>query len=177
MLHIVINAGLFQLVWFSLVMGNISLGLVAILFMSLHGFYTVNNKYQFLIFLLFVVSAGVISDTLLVMMSVYDVHQNQTQIPLIPAWLGLLWIGFALTLNHALAWLVANLKLSIPLFSIMGPLSYWLGSQLNPQALSVSLIYIPLLVIQWGAIAVLVYWLKRQLGISMSASGESYEIR
>ncbi|NVK37764.1 MAG: DUF2878 domain-containing protein [Gammaproteobacteria bacterium] len=176
MLHIIINAVLFQLTWFALVMGNIQLGLACVIVMLCHVLWRVNHKSQLWVFLLFVVSAGVITDTLMGMMSVYEFEQGRRTSPIIPTWLILLWLGFALTLNHALAWLVTNLKYSLPLFAVMGPLSYWLGAQLNPQALSVSLQYLPLLILQWAFMAVLIFWLTQQLTLNVADSRESYEL-
>ncbi len=42
-----------------------------------------------------------------------------------PAWIVALWINFALTLNHAMAYLKTNLVLASLLGAIGGPLAYW----------------------------------------------------
>lgn len=171
MIHVVVNAILFQLAWFSLVMDKILLGSLCVTAMMAHVIWQAKHTYRVLIFLCCVVSLGVISDTGLSMLSVYEFQNTTLDFPFIPIWLVLLWIGFALTLNLALNWLVSQLKFSLILFSVFGPLSYWLGSQLNPQAISVSMNYLPLIVLQWGIMAWVIYWLKHTLQLTVSDDG------
>jgi hypothetical protein len=47
---------------------------------------------------------------------------------LAPIWILALWAGFALTLNHSLAWIKGRPVVAALLGGIAGPFSYWVGS-------------------------------------------------
>lgn len=49
----------------------------------------------------------------------------------IPLWLAMLWLLFATTLRHALAWLQTRLWLAALLGALAGPLSYFAGLELG----------------------------------------------
>ena len=49
----------------------------------------------------------------------------------IPIWLICLWVLFATTFMHALSWLRNYLWIAAACAAIMGPLSYWFGSELS----------------------------------------------
>ena len=46
-----------------------------------------------------------------------------------------LWILFATTFMHALSWLTRYLWLALVLAAVLGPASYWLGSELSDASL------------------------------------------
>ena len=48
---------------------------------------------------------------------------------LAPAWILALWMGFALTFNHSLHYVMRRTWLAIALGAIAGPLSYWIASR------------------------------------------------
>jgi len=51
--------------------------------------------------------------------------------PFAPLWIMCLWLAFALTFNHALAWLRGR-KIALSLFALIGaPLSYMFGSRIG----------------------------------------------
>ena len=47
------------------------------------------------------------------------------------AWMVTLWLGFAATLRHGLAWLRGRYVLGVLLGAVLGPFAYWSGSQLG----------------------------------------------
>lgn len=49
--------------------------------------------------------------------------------PLTPIWLLCLWAGFALTINHSMAWIQGRLVLAVIAGAVFGPLSYYAGWQ------------------------------------------------
>lgn len=52
--------------------------------------------------------------------------------PIAPIWIMMLWITFALTLNHSMSWLKSKSGFVTALFGFIGaPLSYWAGSKLG----------------------------------------------
>ena len=46
-----------------------------------------------------------------------------------PVWILALWVGFALTFNHSMAYLVRHLWVAAALGATLGPLSYWFASR------------------------------------------------
>ncbi len=50
---------------------------------------------------------------------------------LAPAWLVIMWMNLALTLNHSLAWLRRRYALAAVFGGLGGGLSYWAGSRLG----------------------------------------------
>ena len=51
--------------------------------------------------------------------------------PLTPIWIVMLWMIFAMTLNHSLAWLSQKIYISIFFGAIGGPLAYVAGEKLG----------------------------------------------
>ena len=49
----------------------------------------------------------------------------------IPVWLICLWVLFATTFMHALSWLSRYLSVAAVFAAVLGPASYWIGSELN----------------------------------------------
>jgi hypothetical protein len=48
---------------------------------------------------------------------------------LAPVWIVSLWMGFALTFNHSLAYVMRRWWLAVGLGALVGPFSYWLASR------------------------------------------------
>lgn len=48
---------------------------------------------------------------------------------LAPVWILSLWMGFALTFNHSLAYVMRRWWLAVGLGALVGPFSYWLASR------------------------------------------------
>lgn len=46
-----------------------------------------------------------------------------------PVWILALWMGFALTFNHSLGWLMLRPAAAAVLGAIVGPFSYWVASR------------------------------------------------
>lgn len=46
-----------------------------------------------------------------------------------PAWIVALWMSFALTLNHSLAWLKSHLLAAAVLGAVGAPLAYWIAAR------------------------------------------------
>ena len=65
-------------------------------------------------------------------------------VPMIPYWLVALWLCFSATLHSSLAWLMEKPKLmTMMVFAISGPFSYWIafkaGAYALPQGLTLSM--------------------------------------
>ncbi|MFT5219741.1 MAG: hypothetical protein ACI9LO_001875 [Planctomycetota bacterium] len=72
---------------------------------------------------------------------------------MLPLWLVCVWILFATTYQHGMYWLQGRPVLAALLAAVMGPVSYWSGSQLNEVALGEPLtLSLIILAIGWGTL-------------------------
>jgi len=127
-MHFWINFIAFQLVWFAAV-GGASYGhawagpLAFVLFAVAHLVITprVNGDLRLM---LVAIVLGTLADSLMAAsgLAVYAAPVPSAQ--LAPIWIIALWAGFALTLNHSLAWMTRRPLLAALLGATLGPLSY-----------------------------------------------------
>ena len=75
-----------------------------------------------------------------------------------PIWIVLMWAGFALTINHSLAWLAAHPLLPALMGLFGGPMAYYAGLKLGAvEYLLDPLIVSACLALAWaGALTILV---------------------
>jgi len=156
------NIVLFQCAWFSLVLGYTVLGLVVTTTLLLHTFLTSRDRQKEMTFCLMVVVFGVLADSILMQFGVYlftssldlDVSEQ-----LIPIWLISLWVAFSLTLNRSLNWLVNIPWLLVILLAVFGPLSYYAGTQLNPELIQMDQTFVWASAIQWALMGLVIFGL------------------
>lgn len=81
-----------------------------------------------------------------------------------PAWIGSLWIGFALTLNHSMAFLRHQPWLAAAFGAVGGPLAYWTAARAfdavdfgQPMAWVLAA-----LALGWALILPLLFWTERR---------------
>lgn len=80
-----------------------------------------------------------------------------------PAWIMVLWAGFALTLNHSLRWLTRHLGWAAVFGAIGSPLSYFSASRLGAAEFLAPTAWVLLLIgLVWAAlVAGLAWWARR----------------
>jgi hypothetical protein len=91
---------------------------------------------------------------------------------LAPAWIGALWLGFALTLNHSLAFLRQKPILSAALGLIGGPLAYF-SAERGFHAVVIATPRLPVLLvlaIGWAILVPLLFCLDNKIN-SPAATG------
>jgi hypothetical protein len=157
MLRNLANAALFQLGWFSCVLGGNSAWLLvslAIFFVHLRfiGSWQTEGK-----LLLTVFALGCVLDSALIKIGVFDFAEAGRVIPL---WLALLWPLLATTLGHCLAWSARPWWLASAVGAIGGPASYIAGSHLASVQLPLGL-WPSVLVLGaiWAVVFPLLHWL------------------
>jgi len=124
---LLLNALAFQLCWFAAVMaGDFAAVLAVGLFVLVHMWQVKPGEISLIIC---VTVAGAGWDTLL--LNIGMIRFPDHNLYLIPPWLLLLWLAFAMTLRHSLHWCVRRLWLAIPLVAIAAPLSYFAGARLG----------------------------------------------
>lgn len=157
MLRNLLNAVLFQLGWFTCVLGGNSGWLLipfAILLVHLRfiGSWRAEGKLLMTVFAL-----GCVLDSALIKIGVFDFGEVGRVIPL---WLALLWPLLATTLGHCLAWSGKRWWLASVMGAVGGPASYIAGSHLTyvqlplgvwPSALILAAI--------WAVVLPLLHWL------------------
>ena len=157
MLKNLTNAALFQIGWFTCVLGGNSGWLlitfvILVIHLLLIGSWRSEGK-----LLLTVFALGCVLDSALIKLGVFDFGEAGRVIPL---WLALLWPLLATTLGHCLAWSARPLWLASALGAVGGPASYIAGSHLTYVQLPLG-VWPSVLILGaiWAVIFPLLHWL------------------
>jgi len=127
----ILNAVLFQLVWFACVWGG-ARGLWWLAVASVIGFalWQVPRSSAPRTELALVGAAvvtGLVVDTTYVVAGLVSYPEPGPWRGVAPIWILALWVGFALTLNHSLAWLKGRPLAAALMGGLAGPFSFWIG--------------------------------------------------
>ena len=164
MKHKLINFILFQSIWFILILAaahesfyGLVIGFLLILVQYWHGKLMVPD----LKLILTSTMIGFAHDTSLNYFKFiqYNIDFNAYYSPV---WIIELWISFALTLNHSLAWL-GNKKLLQMIFGLIGgPLAYIAGEKLGAiYMINTMTLYV--LALSWACITPLLFQFKKKV--------------
>ena len=164
MKHKLINFILFQSIWFILILAaahesfyGLALGLLLILVQYWHGKLMVPDFKLILASIII----GFAHDTYLNYFKFiqYNIDFNTYYSPV---WIIGLWISFALTINHSLAWL-GNKKLLQMIFGLIGgPLAYIAGEKLGAiYMINTMTLYV--LALSWACITPLLFQFKKKV--------------
>ncbi|NBB12153.1 DUF2878 domain-containing protein [Pseudomonas sp. SLFW] len=157
MLKKLANAALFQIGWFTCVLGGNSGWLLLVLAILLVHLWLIGSWQAEGKLLMTVFALGCVIDSALIKVGVFDFSEAGRVIPL---WLALLWPLLATTLGHCLAWTARPWWLGSALGAIGGPASYIAGSHLTyvhlplgvwPSAFIIGAI--------WAVVFPLLHWL------------------
>ena len=126
--RLIANALLFQLAWFSCVLGAQQpwLLLLGVACIAIHLRWISRQPGEWRALLL-VALCGWLLDSLLMHLGVFGFNSAHWILPL---WLALLWLAFASTLGYSLNWSANPWWLGSLLGALGGPLSYWGGAKL-----------------------------------------------
>ena len=167
-----INIVAFQVVWFSSVLGAANglpwLGAIALLpFLVWQLRVSADAAYDRRALLVLGV-AGLIVDSLYPLLGSLSYASPWPLSGAAPAWLILMWLNLALTLNHSLAWLRRRYLLAAVFGGTGGALSYWAGARLGAVELYWSTPAVVLLIgVIWAiALPVIYRVLERPLDAS-----------
>lgn len=128
---VVVNAALFQAVWFACVLGS-AYGLLwpALLSCGLLMVWQLHPKRRHPSDIKLVVAAMILGftvDTIWIQAGLMEFTEQRFIDGIAPLWIVSLWMGFALTINHSLVWLFAHPTLPALMGLIGGPMSYLAG--------------------------------------------------
>ena len=124
-----LNFALFQSIWFVAVLGRESLEWLLVLLLMTHLLLCSDRKAEVKIMLL-CAGLGSAVDSVLTTTGVFAFDPAPSPFP-IPIWLIAIWFGFAATLRHSLSYLLEWPAIAVVAASIMAPLSYFAGMQLD----------------------------------------------
>ncbi len=134
-MNVFINAMLFNVVWIACVAGSarsliwpavLSVGLLAAF--QLHP----KNRHPNDLRLVWIsLLMGIFVDSIWIQLGWMDFTEKRPFIGLAPAWIVLLWVGFALTINHSLKWLMAHSALPALVGGIAAPITYFAGIKIG----------------------------------------------
>ncbi len=164
MKHKLINFILFQSIWFILILAaahesfyGLALGLLLILVQYWHGKLMIPDFKLILASIII----GFAHDTSLNYFKFiqYNIDFNTYYSPF---WIIGLWISFALTINHSLAWL-GNKKLLQMIFGLIGgPLAYIAGEKLGAiYMINTMTLYV--LALSWACIIPILFQFKKKV--------------
>ena len=151
----IINFLLFQIGWFILILGAawdktfiaVLLGLVIL---AIH-ISMIDQKLNELKLLLIAGVIGFLFDGFIQYYQFIIYNSPGWSFPLTPIWIIMLWMIFAITLNHSLVWLKNRISLSVIFGAIGGPLAYLAGEKLGAIIITQQLSLV-LLSIGWSLI-------------------------
>ena len=157
---VIINAIIFKIHWLACVIGGTLTGLAGLVGLIAFAFYADTWRKD----LPLVLIAGVIGavlDTLWIYLGILDFGTT-----LAPAWIVLLWMGLAMTFNHAMS-IFQRYPLAGGLMAgIAAPMTYLTGQALGAVTVPNSL-HLAIIAVSW---AVLFWGLFRTLGNAEQAS-------
>jgi hypothetical protein len=106
---------------------------------------------------------GFLVDSLNIAFHVFQTGQPQG-LPLAPLWLVALWMLFAISLRHSLAWLGSNAMMSAAFGAVFAPLAYYAGSKLGAVELPQNDVLVSLCAIglAWSLVTPLLFWLANR---------------
>ena len=135
MIFKIINFVLFQAAWFVCVLGasynRTYLALTLSLIILLLHFAIIKNRMLELKLIIIAGFIGLLFDGALLNLDLIIYNDAGLPYPFTPIWIVMLWMIFAITLNHSLAWLSQKIYISILFGAIGGPLAYIAGEKLG----------------------------------------------
>lgn len=132
---IIVNAILYQLIWFLCILYDNRGALLGLVLIGIHFVFSSRKREDFTLLILFL-ATGLIIDGTLHFTGFFTFTKTGWPIPF---WLAVIWMGFSLTVNHSLQWLQERPILCSILGGIGGPLAYWAGVRLGAAGFTLPL--------------------------------------
>ncbi len=132
-MHKVINAVLFQLAWFGFVAGaarNMAwLGLIPLVLLAGHALRDPATRRADLLLGLAALAIGLVLDGSFARAGLLVYADAEASLLGAPGWILAMWLAFAWTLNHSLAYLQKHLGIAVALGVVAGPFSYYIAGR------------------------------------------------
>ncbi|MDC0182594.1 DUF2878 domain-containing protein [Nitrosomonadales bacterium] len=151
----IFNFILFQLGWFILILGaamneTFTAVILSLSLLAVH-LLIIDQKLNEIKLILIAGFIGFLFDGIIQYYKLIIYNSPGWEFPLTPIWIIILWMFFAITLNHSLVWLRNRMILSSIFGAIGGPLAYLAGEKLGAIIITQQLSLL-LLSIGWALI-------------------------
>ena len=155
-INVLINAMLFNAVWIACVAGSAKQllwpALLSCGILAAYQLHPKNRHPNDLKLVVISIILGIIVDSIWVKLGYMDFTDKRPFDTFSPAWIIVLWVGFALTVNHSLKWLVAHPLLPALTGAIAAPITYFAGIKIGAVVYTESVTIVSIgLAIAWGA--------------------------
>jgi len=164
--HILLNAVLFQLAWFSAALVSWQLAMALVVAVAVQLLWVQKDKAFHVMFVAMVVALGIVMDSLFAVLGVYVFKNSPDTVLGFPIWLMCMWLAFAMSIRMSLDWLFAKPKIFIVASAIMGPVSYVVGRNLDLIGFENQ--HIPWMMLAWAAWASLACGVSRLLTVFLT---------
>lgn len=134
-MKLLLNAVLYQSIWFIAILGGTRYLWCGVLLLGVHFVFSSKRKADALL-MLCILMMGLVIDGLLKYSGFFSFNNDQFPLPL---WLMMIWVAFATLPHHSLNWLKGRPLLSVLLGAVGGPLAYWAGIRLGAASFGFSL--------------------------------------
>lgn len=131
---LIINAVIFQVLWFICVQGNNLTALLATAAgVAIHWTFYSRRLTEWALVIVFL-TVGIIWESIVASNALIHfsggmlLGSSKSPMMIAPLWLTCLWIAFAMTLRHSMAWLARSTVLRTLLCLLFVPLSYYAGA-------------------------------------------------
>ncbi|WP_281556329.1 DUF2878 domain-containing protein [Thalassomonas sp. RHCl1] len=160
-----INALIFNLMWFGCIYWGNSFALLVPVWAVLHLHFSRNSKRE-ACYVLLVTLLGTVTDSLLMHAGVFEFVQSDF---IVPFWLIMIWLSFSLTLNASLKFLQGRTALQFLAGAVFPPLSYLAGKTLAAVSFGYStLLTLVLLSLIWSQLMMLFFRLSIWTGVNQA---------
>lgn len=171
-----LNAILFQMMWFSaaLLSDELALGVLGVLVVHFiwasHLARDLSLGKGFVVLVAFLI--GLAIDYSLKNAGIYEFDTSRTWLGSLPVWLVIMWAGFSFTLYGSLEWLLAKPIAFVFCCAIFGPFSYWVGMNIGIVRFFIEdLVVISCLWIVWGAAVGFLHHSLNRMGLVQCEQG------
>lgn len=164
----IINAAIYQIGWFSCILGAawgypIVGSFLAIFLIAVHLYWAESPKTEFKL-ILFTCLLGVSLDSIQQALGVFS-FKIESGWPLwIPLWIFVIWAQFATMFHYALYWLSGRYLLAASFGLVGGPFAYWGGVRLGAAELGENILFSFItLALVWALVTPLLFWISAKL--------------
>lgn len=153
---VLINAVVFQALWFACVIGGAKgiLWPAMLLMLALLVWQMADARRHpsDVKLMLLAIILGLLVDSIWINFGLMEFSDKRPIAWLSPIWIVMMWAGFALTINHSMAWLAAHPLLPALMGIIGGPMAYYAGLKLGAVKYLIDPIIISaLLAVVWAS--------------------------
>lgn len=164
----IINVGLYQLGWFSCILGGAwghpFIGsFLALFLIAIHLMLAETRKTE-LMTILCACLLGIVIDSSQQALGVFSLQTDPAWQFWLPLWILVIWSQFATTLSFSLYWLSGRYLLAALFGMLGGPLAYWGGVRLGAAEFGANTLFsIITLSLVWTLVTPLLFWISARL--------------